>query len=231
MAPIAIVFFIAIIFLFWHVEATKEKRRAALAQVAREMDVDFYENDLFDLRGQLIAFELFSKFYLINPHWHITNVLPGVLDDTQVFLFDYTSSEGRRLMQQTVFVAIDPNWKIPDFRFRHDRWYEAKLISRHRKPGGDKKIEFRSDALRLKETEELVRETLVPELQALLTEYHPAQIEVCDGHLLIYRPACLLGAEASRAFYEDCCALTDLLKSRNQRQNVLRWAELKGRDY
>ncbi len=71
----------------------------------------------------------------------------------------------------------------------------------------------------------------MPELQSLLTDYFPAQIEVCDGYLLIYKPARLLGAEASRAFYEDCCALTELLKSRQQRQSVLQWTELKGRDY
>jgi hypothetical protein len=234
MDALGIVFFIAVVvLLFWVGEATKQKRRAALAQLAREMGLDFSENDIFDLKNQLHAFELFGGFPLVNLFCHVVNVLPGVLEETHVFLFDYTSekSNRRRSVQQTVFVAIDPNWKLPDFRFRHDRWYEAKLISRHRKPGGDQKIEFSRDALRLHETEELVRESLVPELQSLLTEYHPAQIEVCGSYLLIYKPARLLGAEASRSFYEDCCALTELLKSKNQRQNVLRWAELKGRDY
>lgn len=236
MAALPLLFFLAILFLvIWPHNMHVKQRRAVMALLAQEMGLDFSERDTFNLGNQLTIFELFRQNLFFTWFHNIRNVLPGVLDDTEVFLFEYSFLvHGRRsqsFIEQTVFVAIDPNWQLPEFRFRHDRWYQAKLISQHRRSGPHGPIEFRSDFLRVHETEASVRESLVPELQALLTERNPAHIEVSNGCLLIYRPAYLLGFDAARTFYEDCCALTDLLKSKAKRQRVLQWAEWKGKDY
>ncbi len=234
MPALVFAFLIAALFLaMWLHNLHIEQRRATMALLAQEMGLDFSERDTFNLGNQLTVFELFRRNLFEWPN--IRNLLPGALDDTEVFLFEYSffvkKGRGQRLIEQTVFVAIDPDWQRPEFRYRHDRWYEAKLISRHRRSGPHGPIEFRSELLRAHETETSVRESLVPELQALLTELGAAHIEVSNGCLLIYRPAYLMSTDAARTFYEDCCALTVLLKSKATRHRVLQWAEWKGKDY
>jgi hypothetical protein len=227
---IFIIFFIGVI---WYSHVQKEKRHAAMAAIATEMGLDIYETDPFGLGKQLVIFKLFSS-YLFNWTHQITNVIPGEMEGIEVFLFDYSYDKSgeryRQIIRQTVFVARIEALDVPDFQFRHDRWYEAKLISRHRKPN-NREIDYTSRLVPANETIETARESLVSELKPLLTRLYPAQIEASGGYLLIYRPAQLLWPDTAQVFYEDCCAILPLLQSKQKQRSLFQWAEMKGRDY
>ena len=209
----------------------------SMMQVAKEMNLDFSERDAFELTRNLRVFELFSFFRTIALPFSdtIKNIVSGVLDDTEVYLFDHSFYEkkrgGDRTIYQTIFVVVLKDRKIPGFRFQHDRWYQMKLINRHRMPGKQGEIVFREALVRWDETETLAWEGLIPELQALLPAEAPANIELREGYLLIYQPRMLLGTERAITFFQDCCALTALLHSKDTRKPLYRWAEIQGKDY
>jgi hypothetical protein len=206
-------------------------------QVAKEMKLDFFERDEFGLMEQLRIFEnypLFTPVVLLSGT-SIKNIVVGELDGTEVFLFDHKYHIRRNgnsvVVNQTVFAANVKDHEVPGFRYRHDRWYQMKLINRHRMPGMRGEIVFREELVRQDETEELVRSKLIPELQALLTAENPANIEVLEGYLLVYRPETLLGTEDAISFYQNCCAITNLLQSNQGQKSVYRWAEIQEKDY
>ncbi|MBP6813097.1 MAG: hypothetical protein KA138_16320, partial [Saprospiraceae bacterium] len=87
------------------------------------------------------------------------------------------------------------------------------------------------ERLKANETLESALESLTPELNALLDDQHPAQIDAFNGCLLIYQPGVLIHPDAARDFFERCCAFALSLQSRTQRRKVLQWAEIKGEDY
>lgn len=206
----------------------RQKRSDAMKEVANAMNLDFYAEDPFRLGQQLLKFELFSP-HLINWSHDIQNVIPGVLENTQVFIFDYSYSKSRRhFSSQTVFVAINPQWRFQDFRYRHDRWYEAMRIAQQRRglPG---QLRYYHENANTDMTEEQVREQMPPELQALLTPYKPSNIELKEGCLVIYVPDTIITEKFAPEFYQDCCALVALLESKPN--SVQRWAEIRTKDY
>ncbi len=231
-----LIFIIYFVGFIWYSHVQKENRHAIMAAMAAEMGLDIHKVDPFGLGKQLLIFKLFRP-HLFNWSHHITNVIPGEIEGIEVFLFDYSYYEGEGIgrrkstIKQTVFVARIEALDVPGFQFRHDRWYEAKLISRNRKPNNNREMDYTSRLVPANETIATVRKSLVSELQSLLTPYHPTQIEVSEGYLLIYRPAILLVPDYAQAFYIDCCAILPLLQSKQKQRSLLQWAELKGRDY
>jgi hypothetical protein len=233
---ILVLFLVIFGFLIWASLKQEKLRRISMMQVAKEMNLDFSETDTFGLMKQLRMFHFFSHYppYVLGFSNGIQNVVSGALEDTDVFLFDhnYHTKSGRdRNVSQTSFVAIlkDPN--TPGFRYQHDCWYQMKLINRHRMQGKQGPIVFREELVNWDETEALVREKLIPELQPFLTAEDPANIELREGCLLIYKPEISLGTENAIAFFQDCCALTALLQSKQNRKPLYRWAEIQEKDY
>lgn len=216
----------------WFSHQQMELRRTTMMQVAKEMNLDFSETDRFELAKQLRVFESFDLFPAFSTG--ISNVVPGLINDVEVFVFDhsYRTRQGRdRTVSQTTFAAVLKDYKVPGFRFQHDCWYQMKLINRHRMPGKRGEIVYREQLVEWEESEETAREKLIPELRALLTAHAPANIEVREGYLLIYKPETLLNAENTVSFFLDCCALTTLLQSAQERKSVYNWAEIQGKDY
>ncbi|GEM_PF-3309099 len=83
---------IGIFFLWFGLnQVNKTQRREAMSRVAEQMGLGFFAEDPFDLEAQ-VNFNLFSH----NIHsWQkhgIINVLPGVLGDTEILLFDRVST-------------------------------------------------------------------------------------------------------------------------------------------
>ena len=202
--------------------------------VAQEMGLEFSQNDVWGLRSALNCFN--KDFFNTTFHrgYHFSNFIPGTVEKSSVFLFDCNERWGddsRRSIHQSIFVAQLNNPKCPEFRFRHDRWYEAKLINRHRVGGAHGEIRYHEERMNADESQESVTKGLMPELKALLDEPNPAQIEYLNGYLLIYKPNKLLDFQDSVDFYLDCCALTALLQTQRPTPRLLSWAEIKGKDY
>ncbi len=218
-----------------------KKRSDALKLMADEMGLTFLEIDEYEIEKRIRASSLLSFPMVFWGVSNVHNLIPGQFDDMDVFLFDFSNNDRRselrlinsrkRLIKQTAFVAIPSNWQLPEFRFRHDRWYEVKLINRNREGGPQGSINFRPERLKANETMESALESLTPELNALLDDQHPAQIDSFNDCLLIYQPGVLIHPDAARDFFERCCAFALSLQSRTQRRKVLQWAEIKGEDY
>lgn len=116
--------------LVWYLYNQQELRRMSMMQVAKEMNLDFSEIDTFGLAGPLRKFQLFSfsQAFVLSFIKEIENIVSGVLEDMEVFLFDHNyrtkSGSGRdRSVSQTTFVAVWNDRNIPGFRYQHDCWY------------------------------------------------------------------------------------------------------------
>lgn len=225
--PSILILLIAIAFLLYQY-LQQRARSKAMKDVADAMNLDFYEEDPFRLGQQLRQFDLFTPYFFNWSH-DIRNVIPGVLENTQVFLFDYSFRKSKHnTSRQTVFVAINPQWKFRDFRYRHDRWHEAKRIAQQRQ-GLQGQLKYYHESINTDVTEAQAREQMPPELQALLAEYSPANIESNGGYLVIYVPNMVFNAAFAQTFYENCCALVQLLETKPNM--VQKWAEIRTKDY
>lgn len=227
-------FFIAFL---WNSLHRQKMRRLTMAEVAKRVNLDFTEYDEFDLHNELRMFKLIKwrPFIDVITRLGIKNVISGILEGSEVFLFDYDykrySSRIGNICAQTVFVALLEDVKLPNFRYQGKYWYQYALISRHNKPGNPGQIEFRENLVKWDETEEQAQKQLIPELQFFLSADEDTQIEVIDGRLLIYKPGVLMSTDNAVDFFGKCCALTALLQDRETRKSVIRRAEIKGKDY
>jgi hypothetical protein len=225
---------IVVILLIFSSHYYSKKRSDALKLMAADMGLTFLDIDEYDIEKRIRVSSLLDLPLIYWGASNVHNVIPGQFDGMDVYLFDFsTQREGsnRRLIKQTAFVAIPTTWKLPEFRFRHDRWYEVKLINRNREGGPHGVINFRPERLKANETLQTALENLTPELNALLDDPRPAQIDCFNGCLLIYKPEVLIHPAAARDFFEHCCAFALSLQSRAERRKVLQWAEIKGEDY
>jgi hypothetical protein len=198
------------------------------------MGLTFFDIDEYDIEKRIRASSLLDLPLIYWGASNVHNLIPGQFDGMDVYLFDFSNnrrSTKRHLIKQTAFVAIPTTWQLPAFRFRHDRWYEVKLINRNREGGPHGTINFRPERLKANETFQTALDSLTPELHALLDDPRPAQIDSFNGCLLIYKPEVLIHPAAARDFFDRCCAFALSLQSRADRRKVLQWAEIKGEDY
>jgi len=225
---------ITIILLIASSHYFSKKRSDALKLMAGDMGLTFFEIDKYDIEKRIRASSLLDLPLIYWGTSVVHNLIPGQFDGMEVYLFDFSNQcrgSNRHLIKQTGFLAIPTTWQLPAFRFRHDRWYEVKLINRNREGGPNGTINFRPDRLKANETFQTALESLTPELNALLDDPRPVQIDSLNGCLLIYKPEVLIHPAAARDFFERCCAFALSLQSRADRRKVLQWAEIKGEDY
>lgn len=219
--------------IFWVRRKRMTRYRAEMAGLAQGLSLPFQENDLFGLAQQLQHFDLFKRE---RRRWFrngkITNVIRGHAGDADVYLFDYTyvisTGKSSRIVSQTVFFANNKNWYLPDFRLKPENWWHkvqdmlgvGKDINFSESP--DFSHKFRLSG----EIEALIREKFGPELRQYLTDRPPAHLEGSNYYLIAYKPNKRLKADEAKAFFENCCNLTELLQKEGK-QELLDLVELK----
>jgi hypothetical protein len=235
MAPlIAILCLAAFAATIYSVQSKKEKiRMEALEGVSKITGCTFSAKDTYGLVQQLKDFDLFhrerSRFF---RNGKVTNVLRGMVGETEVFLFDYTyvvsTGKSAHRVVQTVFFANDKKWFLPNFQLKPENWWH-KLISAM---GLGKEIDFEenkefSDKFWLKsEFEDLIRKQFTPELQQFMLEKPPVHLEGNNYYLLAYKPGTRIPSGSLHTFFDNCCALTRLLQSEGKTA-LLELVELK----
>lgn len=194
-------------------------RLQEMESLGRTLNMQVLPNDTLGLAKQLQEFDLFSRE---RSKWFkntgITNVLRGQVDGTDVYLFDYTyvisTGKSAQRITQTVFFANDTKLSLPAFKMRPETWWHKVMA----KTGWKTDINFPespdfSEKFWLtSEFDQMLREQFTPAIQAFLTDRPPVHIEGNNYYLVAYKPGKTLGAEASKTFFEQCCALIALLK-------------------
>ncbi len=194
-------------------------RAGMMEKLASNLDLSYSTVDSFGLSKQLQGFELFERE---RSRWFrkgkITHVMRGIIDETDVYLFDYTyvihTGKSQKTVTQTVFFANDKNWFLPNFHLKPERWWH-KLKT---KLGLDRDINFEetpefSEKFWLKgDFEELIRQQFTPELRGFLSEKPPAQLEGSNYYLIGYKPGKKLDAEDAKVFFRHCCEVVKMLQ-------------------
>lgn len=208
-------------------------RRVYLSNLARRLDLDFYEKDDFGLLAQLKSFDLFRRERRwIGSNGRIGNILRGRVGETDVYLFDYTysvqSNNSRRRITQTVFFANDKNWFLPDFHLKPETWWH-KVQARLGAAGDinfDEHPEFSEKFWLSGEFADLIREKFSPALRDFLAERPPSHLEGSNYYFLAYKPRKRLDAAEAEVFFKNCCALVKLLQNEGKME-LLNLAEIK----
>jgi len=221
-AFVVVCIIVAIFVASWFRQADKTQRQGAMSQLAQEMGLEFFEEDPFDLEAQ-VNFSLFKKDTLSWGKYGISNVLPGMLGDTQVFLFDYTyresSGDSYRVSRQTVFLALDKTWSLPDFCLRRKPGWQ-KAMGTIGFPSGialKEDPDFSQTFLLTGEDKAQIQKLFGPSVQMFVARYGELRLEVSGPSLIAYQPDVRLSvAYDAQAFYEDCCELIELLKSKDK---------------
>lgn len=210
-----------------------DARSAAMAKLADALGLSFSAQDPHGLAMQLRGFELFERE---RSRWinkgKVTNVMRGVIGDTDVFLFDYaytvSTGKSRKTIAQTVFFANDKNWYLPNFTLKPERWWHKLMV----KLGFATDINFVenpdfSEKFWLKsEFEDIVREQFTPTLQGFLAEKPPANLEGSNFYLIGYKPRALLHPRDAQLFYQHCLEIMHLLQQKGKIE-LLELADLK----
>lgn len=205
--------------IFWHKHKEAIARTAAMEQLAQLLGLSFTAKDSFGLVRQLQGFELFSRE---RRRWFqngkITNVMRGLVGETEVFLFDYTytvqAGKSPKKITQTVFFANDKNWFLPNFHLKPERWWH-KLQT---KLGLGTDINFEenpefSEKFWLKgEFEAQVRQQFTPALQGFLSEKPPAHLEGSNYYLIGYKPRKKMDTPEAHLFFQHCYEVVQMLQ-------------------
>ncbi|MBC7775223.1 MAG: hypothetical protein H7246_07280 [Phycisphaerae bacterium] len=229
----ALVWAVAIGFILWFKNKATIARTASMQALSQTLGLSFSHKDSFGLARQLQGFNLFQRE---RRRWFrngkITNVLRGLVGETEVFLFDYTytiqAGNTPKRISQTVFFANNKNWFLPNFHLKPEKWWhklQAKL-------GMSSDINFEenpkfSDKFWLKGTfEEQVRQQFTPALQGFLTEKPPAHLEGSNYYLIGYKPRKKMDAPEAKLFFQHCCEIVQMLEEKGYME-LLDLAELK----
>ncbi|HLP92866.1 MAG TPA: hypothetical protein VK168_02475 [Saprospiraceae bacterium] len=218
--------------MLWRRKKNAEIRAKSMEQVANQLGLTFSATDSFGLIPQLQGFQLFDRERgrWFN-HGKITNVMRGWVNETQVYIFDYSytisTGKSRKTVTQTVFFANDKNWFLPNFHLKPERWWHTLQKSL----GLDSDINFEenpefSEKFWLKgDFEALIREQFTPELQGFLTERPPAHLEGTNYYLLGYKPKKKMDPDETIWFYRHCLEIVALLQQKKG-DALLKLAEL-----
>lgn len=219
--------------VLWHKRKEAIARKIALEQLAEKLGLSFSAKDSFGLARQLSGFELFRRE---RSRWlgkgGITNVMRGLVGETEVYLFDYSfkvqAGNSRKTITQTVFFANDKNWFLPNFQLKPERWWhklQAKLgisndINFEENPKFSEKFWLKS------EFEEVVRQQFTPGLQGFLSERPPAHLEGSNYYLIGYKHRKQMDAQEAEFFFQNCCEIVQLLQEKGGLE-LLDLAEMK----
>jgi hypothetical protein len=201
-------------------KARRDKQRQAETEsLGREIGMSAVPDHSLGLTRQLQAFDLFARE---RSSWfrngRITNILRGQVEDTEVYLFDYSyvisTGKSSRRITQTVFFANDKNWYLPDFRLKPETWWHKVLdkigwqsdINFEDTPDFSKKFWLNS------EFQDLIRQQFTPAIREFLTDRPPAHIEGSNYYMIAYKPNKVLSRAAAQAFFKHCCDLVVMLK-------------------
>jgi len=204
--------------MLWHRHRAALARTASMKLLAQSLGLSFTDQDSFGLVRQLQGFNLFERE---RRRWFrngkITNVLRGIVGETEVYLFDYTykvqAGKTPKEISQTVFFANDKNWFLPDFHLKPERWWhklQAKLglgadINFEENPDFSEKFWLKGAF------EEQVRQEFTPALQGFLSEKPPAHLEGSNYYLLGYKPRKKLDPQEAQLFFKNCCEIVQML--------------------
>ncbi len=219
--------------ILWFKRKAAIARTIAMEKLARVLELSFSAADSFGLAKQLNGFTLFKRE---RSRWFnkgkITNVMRGLVGETEVYLFDYAyivqAGNSQKTVMQTVFFANDKNWFLPNFHLKPEKWWH-KLQT---KLGMGSDINFEenpdfSEKFWLKgQFEDLVRQQFTPSLQGFLSEKPPAHLEGNNYYLIGYKPGKKLDTAAAQVFFQHCCEVVQLLGEKEGLE-VLDLAELK----
>ena len=195
------------------------QRLAEISTLGRDLDLSVLPKDSFGLARQLQQFDLFHRE---RSSWfrngRVANILCGKVDDTDVYLFDYSyvisTGKSAHRVTQTVFFANDKNWYLPDFRLKPETWWHKVLKIAGWKTDIDfsESPDFSEKFWLTSEFDQLIRQKFTPALQNFLTERPPAHLEGSNYYLIAYKPGKALQPDAARTFFEHCCELVKMLK-------------------
>lgn len=195
------------------------QRLAEREKLGQELGLSLLPKDTLGLSRQLQQFDLFVRE---RSSWgrngNVSNILRGYVDDTEVYLFDYTyvvsTGKSSHRVSQTVFFANDKNWYLPDFRLKPENWWHKvlKIIGWKDDINFSESPDFSEKFWLTSEFDQLIRQKFTPALQDFLTERPPVHLEGSNYYLIAYKPGKMLEPDSSRTFFEHCCELVRLLK-------------------
>ena len=219
--------------MYWHKHKSALARAFSMEALARSLGLSFSAIDSFGLARQLNGFELFKRE---RSSWlssgKITNVMRGLVGDTEVYLFDYSykvqTGNARKTISQTVFFANEKNWFLPNFHLKPENWWHKlqKDFGLSTDINFDENNEFSEQFWLKGEFEDLVRQQFTPSLQGFLTEKPPAHLEGNNYYLIGYKPRKCLDAPDAQLFYKHCCEMVELLREKGNLE-LLDLAEIK----
>ena len=209
-----------------------KQRLAEINRLGKELDLAVLPKDSLGLDRQLQQFELFSRE---RSSWHrngsVSYVLRGQVEDTEVYLFDYTyvvsTGKSAHRVSQTVFFANDKNWYLPDFHLKPETWWHKvlKTIGWKDDINFSESPDFSDKFWLTSNFEQLIREQFTPTLQNFLLERPPVHIEGRNYYLVAHKPGKVLQADEARSFFEHCCELVKMLKKEGKTEllNLAEW--------
>lgn len=222
--------------LLWHKHKAALARTASMEQLAQTLGLSFSAVDSFGLVRQLQNFNLFERE---RRRWFrngkITNVMRGLVGETEVYFFDYTytvqAGKTPKEISQTVFFANDKNWFLPDFHLKPERWWhklQAKLgmgtdINFEENPDFSEKFWLKGSF------EDQVRQQFTPALQGFLSEKPPAHLEGENYYLIGYKPRKKMDVQEARSFFQHCCEVVQMLREKGNLE-LMDLAEIKKED-
>ena len=212
------------------------RRLAEINRLGKELDLAVLPKDALGLGRQLQQFELFSRersSWLRNGR--VSYVLRGQIEDTEVYLFDYTyvvsTGKSAHRVSQTVFFANDKNWYLPDFHLKPETWWHKvlKTIGWKDDINFSESPDFSDKFWLTSNFEQLIREQFTPTLQHFLLERPPVHIEGRNYYLVAHKPGKVLQADEARNFFEQCCEMVKMLKKEGKTEllNLAEWRKEK----
>jgi len=220
-------------YLLWHQKEAALLRNGVMSKLAHTLGLTFSAEDSFGLARQLQGFELFERE---RTRWFnqgkISNVMRGLVGETDVYLFDYTftvqAGKSRKPITQTVFFANDKNWYLPDFHLKPESfWHKFQaMVGLEDDIDFAENPEFSDKYWLISKYEDLIRQQFTPKLQGFLMEKPPAHLEGNNYYLIAYKPRQKMQAAEAQVFFSHCCEIVQLLQEKGAVE-LLNLAELK----
>ncbi|MBL7827868.1 MAG: hypothetical protein JNJ57_14660 [Saprospiraceae bacterium] len=213
---------------------TRDNRSLELESFAASAGMSFSQKDQHGLLRQLKSFDLFRHE---RKAWFstgkISNVMRTMLDDTEIYIFDYSyvisTGKSTRTVLQTVFFANDKNWYLPRFILKPETlWHKFIQLLGFNDIDVAENPEF-SGAFWLKgdgKFDDLIRQKFTPEVQELILRRPPAHVEGNNYYMVEYSPNEIIPPHYMKAFLDSFKTLVKRFKTEGKLE-LLDLAELK----
>lgn len=210
-------------YLLWYRKEAALLRNGVMSKLAQTLGLTFMAEDSFGLARQLQGFELFERE---RTRWFnegkISNVMRGLVGETDVYLFDYTftvqAGKSRKRITQTVFFANDKNWFLPDFQLKPESfWHKFQaMVGLEEDIDFAENPEFSDKYWLISKYEDLIRQQFTPKLQGFLMEKPPAHLEGSNYYLIAYKPHQKMEPAEAQVFFRHCCEIVELLQEKGK---------------